>query len=326
MTRVSRRVRKVIRVSRPACFGTFLRVVIPQPLNATVVEEHDVQHINAGAKVEVETKVLVIDEEESDDDSDVVVIVSEETEEPVRQPTLMTADYLQALIESLKDTVGNTPSVPLPETEVHGEDDATKDSIQASNKRQGTETTLDTYQAGPSTEPEPTMHSDPPITAATQKKKAHKTSILIFEFDLPETTSQSQPESSSDVRFDVAMRFAANKMKFIEEGDSDDDMDADVAKLQRSVIVLEQDAALKEAQISSLQAQISSKDQTIKQLQVYVNMLMSVVYDLKAKLEKKFGNEFVDKDDEQLNVGRQERATEERVVADVEHEAGLTLI
>ncbi|KAJ0726310.1 hypothetical protein HanPI659440_Chr12g0468831 [Helianthus annuus] len=52
-------------------------------------------------------------------------------------------------------------------------------------------------------------------------------------------------------------------------------------------------------------------------------MLMSVVYDVKAKLEKKFGNEFVDKDDEQLNVGRQERTAEERAVADTEHEAGL---
>ncbi|MFS7954477.1 hypothetical protein Hanom_Chr07g00630961 [Helianthus anomalus] len=39
-----------------------------------------------------------------------------------------------------------------------------------------------------------------------------------------------------------------------------------------------------------------------------VGMLMSTVYDLKAKLEKKFGNEFVDKKDEQFYVGRPERA------------------
>ncbi|MFS7912494.1 hypothetical protein Hanom_Chr02g00130601 [Helianthus anomalus] len=81
-------------------------------------------------------------------------------------------------------------------------------------------------------------------------------------------------------------------MKFIEEGDSDEDMDVDVAKLQRRVIVLEQDGALKETQISSLQTQISSKDQMIEQLQGDVNMLMSVVYDLKATFEKKFGTEF----------------------------------
>ncbi|MFS8006912.1 hypothetical protein Hanom_Chr14g01254801 [Helianthus anomalus] len=52
-------------------------------------------------------------------------------------------------------------------------------------------------------------------------------------------------------------------------------------------------------------------------------MPMLVVYDLKEKLEKKFGNEFVDKNDEQMNVGRQEQIAEERDVADAEHEAGL---
>ncbi|MFS7968296.1 hypothetical protein Hanom_Chr09g00795781 [Helianthus anomalus] len=56
-------------------------------------------------------------------------------------------------------------------------------------------------------------------------------------------------------------------------------------------------------------------------------MLMSVVYDLKAKLEMKFGNEFVDKVDELLNVGRLEQTAEERAAvrsaADAEHEAGL---
>ena len=70
-----------------------------------------------------------------------------------------------------------------------------------------------------------------------------------------------QPESSSGIRFNVgsssgagfsehdeaAMRFAASKMKFVEERDSDDDTAVDVAKLQRRVIVLEQDVALKEA-------------------------------------------------------------------------------
>ncbi|KAM0003078.1 hypothetical protein Hdeb2414_s0007g00238681 [Helianthus debilis subsp. tardiflorus] len=50
---------------------------------------------------------------------------------------------------------------------------------------------------------------------------------------------------------------------------------------------------------------------------------MSVVSDLKAKLEKKFGNEFVDKDDDQMNVGRREQTTEERVAADAEHEASI---
>ncbi|MFS7929311.1 hypothetical protein Hanom_Chr04g00331021 [Helianthus anomalus] len=71
-------------------------------------------------------------------------------------------------------------------------------------------------------------------------------------------------------------------------------------------MILEQDAALKDAQISSLQAQISSKEETINQLQGDVTLFMSVVYDLKAKLEKKFGSEFANKDDDPLNVAQHE--------------------
>ncbi|KAF5773902.1 hypothetical protein HanRHA438_Chr13g0604711 [Helianthus annuus] len=52
-------------------------------------------------------------------------------------------------------------------------------------------------------------------------------------------------------------------------------------------------------------------------------MLMSVVYDLKAKLEKKFGNEFIDKEDEQFKVGRPVQTPEERAAVNAEHEAGL---
>ncbi|MFS7964180.1 hypothetical protein Hanom_Chr08g00747171 [Helianthus anomalus] len=170
----------------------------PQSLNSTVVEEHDVQHNIAGTKADVETEVLVTDEEESDDDNDVEVIMSEETEEPVRQPTLMTAENLQPLIESLKDSIGNPPSVPISEIEVCDEDDVMEDAEQASNKRQRTGTTPDIQQTGPSTEPEPTLHTDSQVTAATQETST-KDFDFDFEFDLPKTTSQSQPESSSGI-------------------------------------------------------------------------------------------------------------------------------
>ncbi|KAM0063148.1 hypothetical protein Hdeb2414_s0003g00087671 [Helianthus debilis subsp. tardiflorus] len=50
-------------------------------------------------------------------------------------------------------------------------------------------------------------------------------------------------------------------------------------------------------------------------------MLMFVVYDLKAKLEKKFGNEFVSKEDEQFHVGRPEQTPEERAAANAAAEA-----
>ncbi|MFS7946756.1 hypothetical protein Hanom_Chr06g00540051 [Helianthus anomalus] len=100
-------------------------------------------------------------------------------------------------------------------------------------------------------------------------------------------------------------------------------MDVDVAKQQRRVIVLEQDVALRVAQLSSLKAQMSSKEETTNQLQGDVNLLMTVVYDLKAKLEKNFGSELADKDDDPMNVAQHERTAKEKPNATVEREAGL---
>ncbi|MFS8008260.1 hypothetical protein Hanom_Chr14g01270581 [Helianthus anomalus] len=145
---------------------------------------------------------------------------------------------------------------------------------------------------------------------------------------------------------DIAQQKAWNEIttdrrQVVEKSDSGSDEDAGVARLKRRVVVLEQDAttkdaqfsslqqdsALKEAHISSLQARISSRDQIIDQLQGDLGTLMSVVYDLKAKLEKKFGNEFIDKEDEQFNVSHPEQTHEERaatnVAADAECEAAL---
>ncbi|MFS7912493.1 hypothetical protein Hanom_Chr02g00130591 [Helianthus anomalus] len=127
-----------IPLEKHGMFG--LVIPAPRPLNATVAEEHDVQPKCAGEKAEIETEVLDTDEEESDDDSEMEVIVSEETEQTVRQPSLMNAKKLKAQIESLKDSVGNPPSVPISEIEGNGEDDAKEPTMptdpQASNKRQ----------------------------------------------------------------------------------------------------------------------------------------------------------------------------------------------
>ena len=90
----------------------------------------------------------------------------------------MTTEDLQALIESLKNSVGNPPSVPIPETEVHCEDDTINDAEQASNKKRRTETTPDFHSTSPSSEPEPTMPTDPQVTAATEEMM--RVSVYIF--------------------------------------------------------------------------------------------------------------------------------------------------
>ncbi|KAJ0456396.1 hypothetical protein HanIR_Chr15g0761971 [Helianthus annuus] len=51
-----------------------------------------------------------------------------------------------------------------------------------------------------------------------------------------------------------------------------------------------------------------------------MNLLMSMVFDLKVKLKKKFGCEFADENDDPMNVEQRNQRAEER---DVEREATL---
>ncbi|MFS7937184.1 hypothetical protein Hanom_Chr05g00424661 [Helianthus anomalus] len=197
--------------------------------------------------------MLVTDEEGTDDDSNVEMIVPEAVEDTVRDLTFITPENLKALIASLQDSLGNPPFANVPLQEEHTED-----------------VEPNTEHVSLNVEPEPVMQAEPEISTATQD-----TDIPDFiNFDMPETTARSQLESSSGVRFDVgsssdglseqdkaSMRVTAKKMKFIEEADSNEDMDVYIAKLQRRVIVLEQDDALKDTNISPLQTQVSSKKQ-----------------------------------------------------------------
>ncbi|MFS8016888.1 hypothetical protein Hanom_Chr15g01373801 [Helianthus anomalus] len=78
--------------------------------------------------------------------------------------------------------------------------------------------------------------------------------------------------------------------------DLSDDEDVDVIDF----IILEQDSLMKDAKIIALEDQMEDKDMRIKQLEGDVTMLISLVYDLKGKLEKKFGEEFADEGDKEI--------------------------
>ncbi|MFS7928255.1 hypothetical protein Hanom_Chr04g00318651 [Helianthus anomalus] len=234
--------------------------------------------------------------------------MSKKKEEAVREPVPMTAENLATMLLSLQGGDGNPPSVSTADEQV----DATTSQVE--------------------TEIEAII--DDAEEAARKKQRT--------DF------APNDPGSSSGVRFEagsssgagdtkhdeVAFRYATEKRQII-ESDSDNDEDAYVKRLKRHVVVLEQDAelkndqitslqqdaALKEAQISALQSQLTSRDLTTDQLQGDLGMLMSIVYDLKAKLEKKFGDEFADKEDEQFYVGRTEQTPEHRAAAHAAAEA-----
>ncbi|KAF5781453.1 hypothetical protein HanXRQr2_Chr11g0483841 [Helianthus annuus] len=180
-------------------FGPVVRhVPAPKLLNATVAEEHDVQFVGVAVKPEVEIENLVTDDEGSD--SDVELIESEQAEVPVRELPLTYSENLAALIESLKDSLGNPPPVITPIKEEQAEDDVTEDIDFVVSKRQRVETESSiAEQVSPNAETEPVIQAEPEVAATAQENVIPD----FFEMSFPKTTTRSEQESSSGVRFEV---------------------------------------------------------------------------------------------------------------------------
>ncbi|MFS7930176.1 putative TAP (TAP-C) domain-containing protein [Helianthus anomalus] len=81
------------------------QVPAPIPLNVTVVEEHDVKFMGVGVKPKIEIEDLVTDDEGTE--SEVELMESVQAELPVRELPVMNYENLAALIESLKESLGN---------------------------------------------------------------------------------------------------------------------------------------------------------------------------------------------------------------------------
>ncbi|MFS7911910.1 hypothetical protein Hanom_Chr02g00123611 [Helianthus anomalus] len=99
--------------------------------------------------------------------------------------------------------------------------------------------------------------------------------------------------------------------------------DVEIVSLKRKVIVHEQDSIMKDAKLTSLEDRMEDKDRRIEQLEGDVTMLISSVYDLKGKLEKKFGEKFADECDKEHYEARTELTSEENAQLDAEREAAL---
>ncbi|MFS8034476.1 hypothetical protein Hanom_Chr17g01581551 [Helianthus anomalus] len=220
--------------------------------------------------------------EETDPESEIEIVMSDKEEDAG-------GDGIPPSVSTAE--VQETTVASQVEMEVEATADVTEESAP---KKQRTDTAPDDTLSGPSTAPEsiPIIdpQPDPPTTDASKKTNLEEPYLYDFNFDFE--TTPSQPGSSSG-------------------GDAELKND--------QIISLQQDAELKE--VSSLQSQITNRDLVIDQLQGDVGMLMSIVYDLKAKLEKKFGYEFVDKEDEQFYVGRTEQTPEQSAVAHATAEA-----
>ncbi|KAJ0569972.1 hypothetical protein HanRHA438_Chr05g0220401 [Helianthus annuus] len=212
---------------------------------------------------------------------------SEQAKLPVRELPLISSENLAALTESVKDSLGNPPPMITPTQEEQAEDGTTDDAELVSRKKQRVDPEPSIVEhVSPTAETEPIIQTEPEVTSTTKENVTPD----FFEMSLLKTTTRSEQESSSGVRFDFGgsssggmskheehLFRSVEKMKVFEDSDSDDDVDV-----------------------------------------TDVNMLMSMVFYLKAKLDKKFGREFADKDDDPINVAQRERTTEEKAAEDAE--------
>ncbi|KAJ0805305.1 hypothetical protein HanPI659440_Chr02g0048351 [Helianthus annuus] len=137
-----------------------------------------------------------------------------------------------------------------------------------------------------------------PVTESTPLVTATIGSSSGAIHDIPGSSRGKQPEE-------------ALRMPFF--GDSSDDGDEfiSVRELKKRIVVLEQDSIHKDAKIIQLEDKIVQKNQQIDQLQGDVGLLFNMVYDLRGKLEKKFGDEFIDPTD----TDRRRKAEEGRARA-----------
>ncbi|MFS8017095.1 hypothetical protein Hanom_Chr15g01376291 [Helianthus anomalus] len=294
----------------PNCFDTVKRnqesVKRHQFLGKFKLEKHwkfGPVFVGNGVKPVIEIENLVTDDEGTDSDTELMESVQAEL--PIRELSVMNSKDLAALIESLKGSFGNPPHVVDHTLEEEVQYDTTEDTDLVSRKKQRVEPEPSVVEhVSPTAETDPTIQTEPEVATTTAPENVIPD---FFEMSFLETATRSEPEVQ--VVYVLMLVEVPVVMKFIEQSDSDDDMDVDVVKLQKRVIVLEQDSLLKYAQITSLQDQVFNKDQTINQLQ--------------NDLENKFGREFVDENDDPMNVEQRNQTAEERFVADAKREAAL---
>jgi hypothetical protein len=80
----------------------------------------------------------------------------------------------------------------------------------------------------------------------------------------------------------------------------DDDDDFDPKEMKKKMFLTEQSLMIKDAEILQLKDQLKEKDRQIEEMQGNISMLFSMVYDMRAKLQKRLGNEFADAEEQEI--------------------------
>ncbi|MFS7918675.1 hypothetical protein Hanom_Chr03g00203931 [Helianthus anomalus] len=309
--------------------------VIAQPIqenvgiaNAIVAEEHTVQR---GVEDEPETEFVTINSEDEgieimcDSDEDMELPPEVEISAAVTTvPPVISADNLALLLNYVTEKMGNPPSDLSVLNEEPGEDPKDPDSLPLKRKRRDPRPGM--YIEKNKDRPLIADEDDEGLYDFDFEKNATDTTnptADIFEFDADaqrtemDTTNvdvnvtesigvislgASDSAGPSNMVYDMPSSSSAKRpeepvrMPF-DDDSSDDDEFISMREMKKRLVVVEQDSIHKEAKIIQLEDIIVQKNQQIDQLQGDVSLLFSMVYDLRGKLEKKFGQEFSDPTD-----------------------------
>ncbi|KAF5786373.1 hypothetical protein HanXRQr2_Chr10g0440171 [Helianthus annuus] len=260
------------------------------PANAIIAEEHDIQR---GIEDEPETENLTID---SDDEGIEIMCDSGEDEElpPEAEadtavsavPPVISAESLALLLKSVTDKMGNPPSDLSVSSEEPSENPKDPDSLPLKRKRR--DPRLEMYVEQNKDQSMNIAEDDDGLYDFDFEKNVTDTTTAtedIFEFDA-HTQKNDMDTTTVDVQVTTVDTDSVLRELFMTY--------LAVQVMKKRLVVLEQDSIHKDAKIIQLEDTIVKKDQQIEQLQGDVSLLFSTVYDLRGKLEKKFGQEFSD--------------------------------
>ncbi|MFS7981474.1 hypothetical protein Hanom_Chr10g00951391 [Helianthus anomalus] len=280
--------------------------------SAIVAEEHDILRRVEG---EPETECVTIN---SDDegveimcDSDDDIELPPEVDAVYTVEPVITAESLAMLLKSVTDKMGNPPSNLSVSTEEPVESPMDSDSMPLKRKmrdpRPGMFVEQGKDQSVNVADDDEGLYdfdfeknvSDTTTTAEnifefdvdTQRDEIATTNVEVHNDAGPSGIAHDEPSSSSGKRPEEPLR-----MPF-DDDSSDEDEFISMRDMKKRMVVLEQDSIHKDAKIIQLEDTIVKKDQQIEQLQGDVSLLFNMVYDLRGKLEKKFGQEFSDPTD-----------------------------
>ncbi|KAJ0796128.1 hypothetical protein HanPI659440_Chr04g0158581 [Helianthus annuus] len=299
---------------------------------AIVAEEHDIPRTVEG-EPEPERITINSDDEgveimcNSDDDIELPPEVNADAVSTVNP--VISAESLAMLIKSVTDKMGNPPSDLSVSTEEPVESPRDSDSIPLKRKRrdprpgmfveQGkdqsiniadddeglydfdfeknvsdTTTTAENFfdfDAGTQGDDIATMDVEVQNETGPNVEVRNEAGPSGIVDAGPSGIVHEEPGSSSGKRPEEPLR-----MPF-DSDSSDEDEFIRMRDMKKRMVVLEQDSIHKDAKIIQLEDTIVKKDQQIEQLQGDVSLLFNIVYDLRGKLEKKFGQEFSDPTD-----------------------------